>query len=387
MKYTLSINQLGAAIAGLSGKLDIIDLAIFDAFKDFAGKSKCEKKIEGNRVWFWISYSLILKDIPFVPVYTKDAVYRRMKKLADAEVIEFHPDNQRIGKTFFAWGKNYDSLIATDFSPEQIKALQGVPTDADPYPYGLKPVPPTDEKPDNPYTNNPSTSTKNSIMSESENSDGVTFKVTTVEQITIPVEATPKREKPPIAEAPPRVTIKEPIPAPLPKRDSNDPREYLDVKIANDRAIWRYLKAIGGKEKEMEAISKQGKKMTDEYAIEYQIDEVVTRLNEKANMPRGYRTDKKETRTAIRKRLKEYSVDDLYTVVDFKCKEWKDDAKLRQYLRPDTLFNGHFEDYLNAALLDKQSPLAPKANPYEPAKPVHRASDALKSTVQPAMVD
>ena len=36
MKFTLTINQAGATIAGLAGKLDIIDLAIFDAFKDFA---------------------------------------------------------------------------------------------------------------------------------------------------------------------------------------------------------------------------------------------------------------------------------------------------------------------------------------------------------------
>lgn len=196
------------------------------------------------------------------------------------------------------------------------------------------------------------------IMSESENSD-VTFQVTTVEQITIPLEATPKSEKPSPTVPAPRVKIKEPTPDPVPKRDNNDPRPHLKARIENERRQWRYLKATE-KHKEADVLSKRGIEMGAEYIVEANIDTVVHRLNEKGNFPRGYRTDKKETRTAIRKRLKEYSVDDLYTVVDFKCKEWKDDAKLRQYLRPDTLFNGHFEDYLNAALLDKQSPLAPK---------------------------
>ncbi len=152
MKFTLTINQAGATIAGLAGKLDIIDLAIFDAFKDFANGNRCEKKFEQNRVWFWISYQALVKEIPFVPIKTKDAVYRRMKKLAEANIIEFHPGNQKTGKAFFAWAANYDHLNGRDFTEDELKMLRPKPTDEKPYPYGRASVPPTDEKPYNQYT-------------------------------------------------------------------------------------------------------------------------------------------------------------------------------------------------------------------------------------------
>lgn len=379
MKYTLTINQLGAAIAGLSGKLDIIDLAIFDAFKDFANGGKVEKKFDGGRVWFWVSYALVLDNIPFVPVYTKDAVYRRMKKLADVGVIEFHPDNQKTGKAFFAWGPTYDSLNCKEFTSEQIAALFARPTDAEPYPYGFPSVPPTDAEPYNNSTIDKGIN-KGNLLSESKNSDGLTFQVDVYQKTTEAVAVEEKKEKPPIP-ATPRVTIKEPTPDPVPKRDNSDPRPHLNARILNGRAMWRYLKAIGGKEKEMEALSKEGIKMGAEYILESNIDAVVRRLNQKGNFPRGYRTDKKETRTAIRKRLNEYPLEDLYTVIDFKCREWKDEPKLRQYLRPDTLFNGHFEAYLNAALLDKQNPIT------DSKAPAFRLDAPAPSTHQPTFVE
>jgi len=161
MRYTLHINQAGAKAAGLLGKVDLIDLALFDAFKDFANSNKCEKKFEQKRVWFWISYKMLVDEIPFVPIKTKDAVYRRMKKLAAVGVIDFHPDNQKTGKSFFAWGEKYDFMISE---------YKEVPTDEKPHPYGQPSVPPTDEKPYNHSTNNHSTNTNKQILSEK--SDG-----------------------------------------------------------------------------------------------------------------------------------------------------------------------------------------------------------------------
>ena len=105
MKYTIQVNQAGADAANLRGKVDIIDLAIFDAFKDFANGTKCEKKFTPDgRVWFWISYSLIIEELPYCEIRTNDGIYRRMKNLQAAGIIDFHPDNQRLNKTFFAWG-------------------------------------------------------------------------------------------------------------------------------------------------------------------------------------------------------------------------------------------------------------------------------------------
>ena len=104
MKYTIQVNQAGADAAKLRGKVDIVDLAIFDAFRDFANGTKCEKKMTADgRVWFWVSYSLIIEELPYCNIRTTDGVYRRMKNLQAVGIIDFHPDNQRTNKTYFAW--------------------------------------------------------------------------------------------------------------------------------------------------------------------------------------------------------------------------------------------------------------------------------------------
>jgi len=190
------------------------------------------------------------------------------------------------------------------------------------------------------------------ILSESENSDGATFQVDIYEKRTetVTVEATPK------SEPSPTVPAAKPVVIAIPKRDNNDPRPHLEAERKNLLAEFEGTKDHFSRE----MIKGRGIKIAAEIQLEDNIDTVVNRLNEKAKMPRGYALDKKETRTAIRKQLKSHTLEDLFTVIDFKCREWKDDAKFRQYLRPDTLFNGHFEAYLIAALQDKQNPLKPK---------------------------
>ena len=42
-----------------------------------------------------------------------------------------------------------------------------------------------------------------------------------------------------------------------------------------------------------------------------------------------------------------YTVDDFKTVIYKKAKQWKNDARMCQYLRPETLFGSKFEGYLN----------------------------------------
>lgn len=64
-----------------------------------------------------------------------------------------------------------------------------------------------------------------------------------------------------------------------------------------------------------------------------------------------YRASTKSHASNINARLAEgHSVDDLKSVVSFKCAEWIHDPKMAQYLRPETLFQaGKFNGYLTAA--------------------------------------
>lgn len=74
--------------------------------------------------------------------------------------------------------------------------------------------------------------------------------------------------------------------------------------------------------------------------------EVIAYLNESTGQ--HYRPTTKEYIKLIRARLKDnFNVDDFKTVIYKKTQEWKDDAKMASYLRPQTLFGSKFESYLN----------------------------------------
>lgn len=162
MKYTLQVNQAAAFSIGIQDKVDLIDLCLFDAFKSFANSARCEKMIDEGGIWFWVAYGLIIDDIPLSGIKTKDAIYRRMMKLKDAGLIVFHPNNQKMTKTFFRWGANYDAMdrkdvqiLPTDEKPKvsqdlRMKNRRGADE---------KPKVPTDEKPYYYTTNNNTTNT------------------------------------------------------------------------------------------------------------------------------------------------------------------------------------------------------------------------------------
>ena len=65
----------------------------------------------------------------------------------------------------------------------------------------------------------------------------------------------------------------------------------------------------------------------------------------------------------INTRLQEgFTIDELQLIVDFKTEQWRDDPKMRQYLRPSTLFGPKADGYLQAANQAKNNPLAAGAN-------------------------
>lgn len=83
--------------------------------------------------------------------------------------------------------------------------------------------------------------------------------------------------------------------------------------------------------------------ISNKYIVEY--DEIISYLNEKADT--HYKSNNKQTMKHINARLNEgFTVDDFKTVIDKKCSEWLG-TEYEKYLRPDTLFAGKFESYLN----------------------------------------
>lgn len=73
---------------------------------------------------------------------------------------------------------------------------------------------------------------------------------------------------------------------------------------------------------------------------------VVNYLNEKCRT--DYRATTRKTRELITARAREgFGLHDFHKVIDKKVADWKDDSKMRIYLRPVTLFGTKFESYLN----------------------------------------
>lgn len=81
-----------------------------------------------------------------------------------------------------------------------------------------------------------------------------------------------------------------------------------------------------------------------------QIREIVAYLNERSKS--RYSDSSKGTVKLCNGRLSGgFSVDDFKLIIDHKCSQWLNDAKMSEYIRPETLFcEKHFEGYLNAAI-------------------------------------
>ena len=82
-----------------------------------------------------------------------------------------------------------------------------------------------------------------------------------------------------------------------------------------------------------------------------EIKEIIQYLNDRCGTRYRYQT--KGTQEHIMSRLKEgYTVDDFKMVIDKKFEEWHG-TDMEKFLRPETLFAGKFESYLNQKIVKK----------------------------------
>lgn len=107
------------------------------------------------------------------------------------------------------------------------------------------------------------------------------------------------------------------------------------------------------------AEKKEGHKeghMTSHMENENEIENIVIILNEILNS--NYKSKSEKTKKLIRARLNEgFSIDDFRSVITFKNKQWGSDAKMREFLRPETLFSNKFESYLQASKINSNPPV------------------------------
>lgn len=124
MKFSIFINQRAVVENGLN--LDVIDLAIFDFIKDFThSEGSCKVLYQNGKPYYWISYKLVISEMPMLRIGSKDAIYRRIKKLINEEVLVAHPDNQHLQQTYFGFGRMYERLVfKTEPTDETLNNVQ-----------------------------------------------------------------------------------------------------------------------------------------------------------------------------------------------------------------------------------------------------------------------
>lgn len=122
-----------------------------------------------------------------------------------------------------------------------------------------------------------------------------------------------------------------------------------ETKWAEKKRLYRAKKDnVPQLSEECQSNVRQEKEKEKEKEIDKEIyTNIVSFLNENAGT--AYRSTSRKTQSLINARLNEgFTLDDFKQVILNMCAEWKNDKKMQNYLRPETLFGTKFEGYLNA---------------------------------------
>lgn len=115
------------------------------------------------------------------------------------------------------------------------------------------------------------------------------------------------------------------------KKKLESPKEKSNVTVTSRNALDIELELEEELDKEKEVIP---------YV------EIINYLNDVAG--KNYRSSTRKTKDLIKARWNEgFRLEDFKKVIDTKNNEWKNDQKMKKFIRPDTLFGTKFEGYLN----------------------------------------
>lgn len=98
MKYTITINQIGAYMAGLQDSLDLIDLAIIDYLSGWVITEKKKTLKLENEIYTWINYKHLLTEMPLLKIKSKSkaALTKRLHKLEVVGLLKLYQEGQKI---------------------------------------------------------------------------------------------------------------------------------------------------------------------------------------------------------------------------------------------------------------------------------------------------
>lgn len=114
-------------------KLDALDALILRYFVDFKDSSKMVTKHVEDKIFYWLKYETINKELPVLKL-KKDSVYRRLKKMCDCGVLEHVTVKKKGVYSFYRLGSKYTDLISDtwDTNPTPIGNKSDTHTDLNP---------------------------------------------------------------------------------------------------------------------------------------------------------------------------------------------------------------------------------------------------------------
>lgn len=92
--------------------LDMNDLILLRWFVDFRNTDRMEEKIFDGKVYYWVNYEKVIADLPILKINNKIVLRRRLKKLCDCKVLDFHLEKNSKGTfTYYRTGVAYKTLL------------------------------------------------------------------------------------------------------------------------------------------------------------------------------------------------------------------------------------------------------------------------------------
>jgi len=147
MKYTITINQR-AAIENFDIEttgLDMNDFALAEFAAHWSGLDITRKTVENGRVWFWLKWDVVKRQMPLLGIKSYNTFWRRINKLIENNLIIAHGDNQTKGQAYYAMGASWNLYTSScDLLQKSNTLLQKSNT-----PYCTNAIPPIAKVQDN----------------------------------------------------------------------------------------------------------------------------------------------------------------------------------------------------------------------------------------------
>lgn len=119
MKFNININQ--KAFSEISDDLDLVDCAIVDLIKGMYFWNNAKRKRIKGKDYIWVSYQMVIDQMPLLKIKNKETLARRFKKLEKAGAVEKKVVNKNM--TFFRITDKVGSTIFEGGSTQKSKGL------------------------------------------------------------------------------------------------------------------------------------------------------------------------------------------------------------------------------------------------------------------------